>query len=55
MPNKKERRVRELWQIALYVPKDLERKIKDAAAKEDRPYGPWVIRLIREHFRQLAA
>src|SRR5215472_9727465 len=46
----KKKRVRDRWQVALYVPPELKRKIKAAAAAEDRGSGPTILRILREHF-----
>jgi len=44
------KKVRDLWQIALYVPPDLARKIKAAAREQHRGYAPTVLELLRRYF-----
>lgn len=48
MPDKA--RVRNRWQIALYVPRDLKSKIMQEAHARHRGYGPTVLEILREYF-----
>ena len=45
-------RVRDRWQVALYVPKDLVKPLKTEARKRDRAFSATVVEILRLYFEQ---
>jgi hypothetical protein len=50
----KKERVRDRWQIALYIPRGMYRQLRAEAHARDRGFGPTVIEILREHFARKA-
>ena len=45
-------RVRDRWQIALYVPKELVKPLRAEARKRERAYSATVVEILRLYFEQ---
>ena len=43
-------KVKNRWQIAVYVPADLEKRLKTLARKEDRSHNATVVDILRRYF-----
>ena len=54
MQRKKKQRVRDRWQVALYVPRELVKLLRAEAHKRDRAYSATVIEILRQYFDQKA-
>jgi hypothetical protein len=51
----KRQKVRDRWQIALYVPRELEQPIKREARRQNRASSATVIEILRQYFDLQAA
>lgn len=45
-------KVRDRWQIALYVPRELEKPLRSAARRQNRAYSATVVEILREYFEK---
>ena len=45
-------RVKDRWQVALYVPKDLVKPLKAEARKRDRAFSATVIEILKQYFNE---
>ena len=48
----KRQKVRDRWQIALYVPQELVRPLKAEARKQKRAHSATVVEILRHYFEQ---
>ena len=50
MQRKKKDRVRDRWQVAVYVPRELVKSLRTEAHKRNRAYSATVIEILRQYF-----
>ena len=51
----KKDKVRNRWQVALYIPRGMYRLLRAEASARDRGFGPTVIEVLREYFEKKEA
>jgi hypothetical protein len=49
------KRVRDQWQLALYIPPDLAKQLKAEARRQNRANAPTVLQIMREYFSKKEA
>ena len=46
------KKVKDRWQIALYVPPELEKRLRNEAKRQRRSHNATVVEILRAHFYQ---